>query len=108
MINSLIDIMKISEERLTEKILQLKMFKRNVDKNIEKIIYLINERLIFLIKTSESQEDNHKNEEIIKCLLYSEIFTKLELTKLIYKLKKDGAESDKTKFLDEIMMSFTI
>jgi len=100
--------MKISEERLTEKILQLKMFKRNIDKNIEKIIYLINERLIFLIKTSESKEDNHKNEEIVKCLIYSEIFTKLELTKLIFKLKKDGVDSDKMKFLDDILMSYTI
>jgi len=106
--NKLFDIMKISEERLTEKILQLKMFKRNIDKNIEKIIYLINERLIFLIKTSESKEDNHKNEEIVKCLIYSEIFTKLELTKLIFKLKKDGVDSDKMKFLDDILMSYTI
>ena len=72
MINTLLDIIKISEERITEKIIQLKNFKKNVEYDLDRILLLIRERLIFLIKTSDSQEDKYKIEDIVKCLLYSE------------------------------------
>ena len=104
MINTLLDIIKMSEERFAEKIIQLKLFKRSrgLSRNIDKAISLINERMVFLIKTSESQEDKHKNEFILKCLIFSEIFTKLEITKLLFLLKKEDIEPDKIAYLDEM------
>jgi len=108
MVNALLDILKISDERFSDKILSLKEIKKISSSKLEKIHTLLIDRIASLMKASGSPEDDHKVDNIIKCLIYSEIFGKYEIVKLKYKLEKEEVDIGKITGINILLETFKI